>query len=48
MTRSFYSNLIDDFLQSPTEHIRKVLAQSNEFSLEITQKEGWIQETISF
>jgi len=48
MTRSFYCDLIADFLQSSTEQILGVLAQNNEFSLEITQKAGWIQETISF
>ena len=44
MKRSYYSNSITNFLQSTTEQILGALAQNNEFSLEITQKEAWVQE----
>jgi hypothetical protein len=44
MTRSYYSDLISNFLQSDTEQILGALAQSNEFSLEATQKDAWIRE----
>jgi DUF2075 family protein len=44
MKRSFYSANITSFLKSSTEHILGVLAQRNEFALEITQKETWIKQ----
>src|SRR5687767_4918575 len=44
MKRSFYSDLIPNFLQTSTEHVLGMLAHNNEFSLEITQKESWIQQ----
>src|SRR4051812_46997062 len=44
MKRSFYSDSITNFLQTTTDHILGVLARSNEFSLEITQKDSWVQE----
>ena len=44
MKRSFYSDSISSFLQTPTEQILGALAQSNDFSLELTQKDAWLQE----
>jgi hypothetical protein len=44
MKRSFYSDLISIFCESSTNHILGVLANNNEFSLELTQKETWIRE----
>ena len=44
MKRSFYSDSISQFLQTSTEQILGILAQNNEFSLELTQKESWLQE----
>ncbi len=44
MKRSFYSDSITNFKQNSSEHILGALARSNEFSLEITQRESWIQE----
>ena len=44
MKRSFYSDSITGFLHSSKEQILGGLSISNEFSLEITQKESWIQQ----
>jgi hypothetical protein len=44
MNRSFYSDSITNFKQTSSEQILGVLVQSNEFSLEITQRESWIIE----
>lgn len=44
MNRSFYSDSISSFLQTTSDQILGVLAQSNEFSLETTQRESWVQE----
>lgn len=44
MNRSFYSDSIPNFLQSSTDQILGALARSNEFSLELTQRESWILE----
>src|ERR1035437_1152315 len=44
MKRSFYSDSISSFLQTSSEQILGTLAHNNEFSLEITQKESWLQE----
>jgi len=44
MKRSYYSDSVTNFLQTTTEQILGALAQSNEFSLETTQKESWVQE----
>ena len=44
MKRSFYSDSISGFQQTSSEHILGLLAQSNDFSLELTQKEAWLQE----
>jgi hypothetical protein len=44
MKRSFYSDSITSFLHTSKEQILGGLSISNEFSLEITQKESWIQQ----
>jgi hypothetical protein len=44
MKRSFYSDSISNFLQASADQILGALSRSNEFSLEITQKEAWLQE----
>lgn len=44
MKRSFYSDTIANFLKTTTEHILGALAKGNDFSLENTQKDSWIQE----
>ena len=44
MKRSFYSDSITGFLHTSKEQILGGLSISNEFSLEITQKESWIQQ----
>lgn len=44
MKRSFYSDSISNFLQTTSDQILGVLTRENEFSLEITQKESWLQE----
>lgn len=44
MKRSFYSNSISKFLQSTPDQILGTLAKANEFSLEIPQRESWLQE----
>jgi hypothetical protein len=44
MKRSFYSDSIPNFLQTSIDQIFGALSRSNEFSLEITQKESWLQE----
>jgi len=44
MKRSFYSDSISNFLQSSADQILGALSRSNEFSLELTQRESWIHE----
>jgi hypothetical protein len=44
MKRSFYSDSISKFLQTTAEQILGILAQNNEFSLELTQKESWLRQ----
>lgn len=44
MKRSFYSDSIANFLQTTSDQILGALAQANEFSLETTQRESWVQE----
>ena len=44
MKREYYSDTIADFLKSdPTEILGK-LVQSNEFALEQTQRDAWLEE----
>lgn len=44
MQRHFYSNKISTFINSSDSEILGALAQHNEFSLEQTQKESWVEE----
>ncbi len=44
MKRHFYSDSISQFLKVSHQEILGTLTQSNEFSLELTQKEAWNQE----
>jgi hypothetical protein len=44
MIRSYYSDSIENFLQSSTEHIIGVLAINNEYALEQTQRVAWEQQ----
>ena len=46
MKRSFYSDSIQSFLQSSTEHILGTLSLDNEFSLELTQKDSWVHQIL--
>lgn len=44
MKRSFYSSSISNFISSPSEYILGVLAENNEFSLELTQRLAWKEQ----
>ncbi len=44
MKRSFYSDSIKFFLETSSDQILGALSRSNEFSLEITQRESWLYE----
>jgi hypothetical protein len=44
MNRAFYSDSISNFLDSSTEKIFAVLALRNQFSLEQTQRDVWLEE----
>ncbi|MEP6466146.1 MAG: DUF2075 domain-containing protein [Parafilimonas sp.] len=44
MNRSFYSDTISNFCSSTSDIILGILAGNNEFALEITQREAWLQE----
>jgi len=44
MKRSFYSNTITNFLKSSADLIIGIIATQNDFSLELTQKEAWVQQ----
>jgi len=44
MRRAFYSDKISDFYQRSTEEILGKLAQGNDFSLEQTQRDAWLEE----
>ncbi len=44
MIRSYYSDSIENFLQSSTERIIGVLAINNEYTLEQTQRVAWEQQ----
>ncbi|MBS4027862.1 MAG: DUF2075 domain-containing protein, partial [Ignavibacteriales bacterium] len=46
MKRYYYSANISDFIIASEQEILGVLAQSNEFSLELTQKEFWLRQII--
>jgi len=44
MNRAFYSNSIDKFLLMPKEEIIGTLALNNQFGLEQTQRDAWLEE----
>ena len=44
MQRAYYSDKISDFLQKSNEEILGKLAQGNDFSLEQTQRDAWLEE----
>ncbi len=44
MQRSFYSDTIIEFCKSSSDEILGSIATKNDFSLELTQKEAWLQE----
>jgi hypothetical protein len=44
MNRAFYSSTISDFLNSSDEEIIGVLALNNQFALEQTQRDAWLEE----
>ena len=45
-TREYYSALIEDFVGSSIESVLGVLAESNQFSLELTQRNAWKEEIV--
>src|SRR5690242_6191923 len=44
MQRAYYSDTISDFCQKSNEEILGRLAQGNQFSLEQTQRDTWLEE----
>lgn len=44
MNRSFYSDSISDFLAKDVDAILGALAKSNQFSLEVTQRNAWVEQ----
>jgi hypothetical protein len=46
MKREFYSDSIANFLQSSPDEILGILARNNDFSLEQTQRDAWLEELI--
>ncbi len=44
MRRAYYSDKISDFHQRSTEEILGRLAQGNDFALEQTQRDAWLEE----
>ncbi|MDP1760033.1 MAG: hypothetical protein Q8L01_01030, partial [Candidatus Woesebacteria bacterium] len=44
MNREFYSATIDQFVKSSINNILGELTKNNEFSLEQTQRDAWIEE----
>ena len=44
MNRAFYSNTISEFLNTSDEEIIGVLALNNQFTLEQTQRDAWLEE----
>ena len=44
MNRTFYSNTVSEFLKSSDEEILGILARNNQFSLEQTQRDAWLEE----
>lgn len=46
MAREYYSGLIEEFVDSSVEAVLGVLADNNQFSLELTQKNAWKEEIV--
>jgi len=46
MAREYYSNSIKDFVNSSMEEVLGMLADNNQFSLELTQKNAWREEIV--
>jgi len=44
MTRSYYADTVDNFLNTNSDEIIGKLAKSNDFSLEQSQRDAWIEE----
>ena len=44
MNREYYSNTIEGFLKSPQTEIIGHLVEKNEFQLELSQKDAWVEE----
>ncbi|MHC4496525.1 MAG: hypothetical protein ACYSYM_11965, partial [Planctomycetota bacterium] len=44
MRREYYSNSIENFLRTSYEEILGKITRQNEFSLEQTQRDAWIEE----
>jgi len=46
VAREYYSGLIEEFVDSSVEAVLGVLADNNQFSLELTQKNAWKEEIV--
>jgi len=46
MAREYYSGLIEEFVDSSVEAVLGALADSNQFSLELTQRNAWKEEIV--
>ena len=44
MKRHYYSNTLSSFCLSSSQEILGEIVENSEFSLEITQKDSWIQQ----
>jgi hypothetical protein len=44
MDRAYYSDTIDNFLNTPSNEVLGILARKNDFSLEQTQRDAWLEE----
>jgi len=46
MAREYYSGLIQEFVGASIEEVLGELADNNQFSLELTQKNAWKEEIV--
>ena len=44
MRREYYSGTITKFLNTSTNEVLGILARNNDFQLEQTQREAWLEE----
>ena len=44
MKREYYSDIITNFLKTSSNEVLAQLVQSNEFSLEQTQRDAWLEQ----